>query len=654
MVIKGNFFFHIFVNLSILGILSGCTEALVTVQALTSPKTTSFKTSTAPTQVPENFPYLANLSLQNSTGAAVYSFDSNTCVGLTLNTSSGILKGVLDHKETESCTFAVKALVNGTEEFISDLVTLNFISPLAISLSSITEIVKAGDPAKTVQIEFSPAPPYASYLPYDLLTFGDNDLNLLSGFSSKGEISVQVGLQNQNINLAMPNSVSLPTTEHQSLYITAGTSTARPQIDLALYQNTPLAITDISQSAVGGVCAITSAGTLNCWGGATDGEFGTGMASENFQRPERIDASTNWEVISMKSQNTCGIRSGELFCWGDNNFGQVGTGSISSNVLFPYKVDSSVTWTYVSSGNSTCGIKSGELYCWGNNSFGNIGNGTTGGNVLSLTKIGALTTWQKVEVGSSHTCGIADGNLYCWGSNSDGKVGTGDVTPSYNIPQLISSGSWTTVTTGQDNTCGIKAGTLYCWGDNSLGQSIHLATIPTQVGTGTTWTSVHNEHTITCGINNGDLYCWGFGSGFSVGQIGIVDAGPGWTKFKTTPFAKGCGIKNSQAKCYPGNNGSGYEVLGNGNASGILTTPLKLGNSSWNKVSRGQSVNCGIQSGGLYCWGKANSYGQLGNGTTTIRENYPRKVGPFNDWTHVSVEQNFAAGIRSGELYWWG
>lgn len=619
------------------------------------PSPPSFNISAAPKEVPENFPYLADLSLQNTAGSVTYSLDSNTCENLTLNTSTGQVRGVLGHTNTQSCTYSVKANVDGIEDYLSDPITLNFIPSLSISFSTATEKLKIADIAKTVQIEFNPAPPFDSYLPFEIVSFSGRELNLIDGFADKGEIPIQGGNLEQALSLEVSSSTAiLPTAEYQSLYITAGSSISRPQLDLAILQNDSASIVDLSINRNGGACAVTSLGKLYCWGWSSGGALGSGSSVENLVRPQQVGTGTVWQMVDMNNGSSCGILNGELFCWGTNTSGQLGTGNTNSGFFSPSKVGTATNWTYVSINSTACGIRSGELYCWGNNQYGTVGAGSTGGNILPITKIGTLSNWQMIAIGESHTCGIEGGNLYCWGSNDTNKLGIGTNTGIFNTPQLVNSGGWTHVTTGTYHSCGIKEAKLFCWGNNAFGQSFVLGTTPTQVGSDTNWTWVSSSERTTCGIRSGSLYCWGTISFATIDGIQLIDNSVGWTKIKSMRDGYGCGLKNDYVFCFSDLGGFGTGALGNGKATGVQTTPLKLGSSSWSLISRGDRLNCGIQNGELYCWGTNNVRGQLGNGIVALAENLPRRIGSKNDWTHVSIEQNYAAGIRGGQLYWWG
>ena len=74
----------------------------------------------------------------------------------------------------------------------------------------------------------------------------------------------------------------------------------------------------------------------------------------------------------------------------------------------------------------------------------------------------------------------------------------------------------------------------------------------------------------------------------------------------------------------------------------------------WTHIAAGQQHSLGLNSDGeLYAWGD-NTYGQLGDGTTTTRL-APTRVGTTSDWTDVFAGDTHNLAINSrGELYAWG
>jgi hypothetical protein len=74
----------------------------------------------------------------------------------------------------------------------------------------------------------------------------------------------------------------------------------------------------------------------------------------------------------------------------------------------------------------------------------------------------------------------------------------------------------------------------------------------------------------------------------------------------------------------------------------------------WVQVSAGQYHTCAVDEGGdAYCWGR-NEYGQLGDGTTTMRV-LPRLVTGGHTWTSVTAGIFHTCGITTaGDGFCWG
>jgi alpha-tubulin suppressor-like RCC1 family protein len=79
------------------------------------------------------------------------------------------------------------------------------------------------------------------------------------------------------------------------------------------------------------------------------------------------------------------------------------------------------------------------------------------------------------------------------------------------------------------------------------------------------------------------------------------------------------------------------------------------GFTNWIQVSAGLSHSLGLRANGTaWGWG-LNTYGQLGDGTSTSRVSPVSVVGGFTDWTQVSAGFRHSVGVRANGTAWsWG
>ena len=177
-------------------------------------------------------------------------------------------------------------------------------------------------------------------------------------------------------------------------------------------------------------CALTSDGTLRCWGG-----------SRLLWGDLRV--GTFADVSVGPSTNACSVSTGGTGeCWG------YGSAEWPSDLAMLTRVS-------VGAGSACAVTTEGTVRCWGNNSA-----------ARPPSDLGKVTS---VSAGFNHTCAVtAGGTVRCWGNNTYGEV---EVPPDL--------GRVTRVSAGFSHTCAVTTeGTVRCWGDNSSGQ----AEVPPDLG----------------------------------------------------------------------------------------------------------------------------------------------------------------------------
>jgi alpha-tubulin suppressor-like RCC1 family protein len=379
-------------------------------------------------------------------------------------------------------------------------------------------------------------------------------------------------------------------------------------------------------------CALTPDGVAYCWGDNSYGQLGNGTTTYSTT-PVPVSGGYDWSAISAGATHTCGIVGITVYCWGNNSSGQLGNGTTTNSLTpVPATPSSRLVFYGVSAGGShTCGIVMPTFnvslanvgYCWGENSSGQLGNGTINNSLIPVAVSTTLVDgsnsaarggWNTLSAGYSHTCGNAviptaggtPGNypygnyVLCWGDNSAGELGNGTTSnsdlPSFVVGTNISTyAAYANPSAASSYSCTVGS----CWGSNSSGQ----------LGNGSMTNS--SFPVIITAPNNPQGYF-------------LISAGGDHACAVTFYVAPGTPGVGAEAFCW-GGNGSGQ--LGNGTMTNSATPVVVLGGLSFLAMSAGGSHTCGVTlvnspvpvpggSGAVYCWGD-NTYGQLGNGTTT-------------------------------------
>jgi alpha-tubulin suppressor-like RCC1 family protein len=333
------------------------------------------------------------------------------------------------------------------------------------------------------------------------------------------------------------------------------------------------------------------------------------------------------------------------FAWGSNNHGQLGTGSGDPVSAVPVEVVrdgllKGKTILALSTGylHSLALCSDGSLAAWGYNVYGQLGNGgkTTSAVPLAVDQSGALAgrTVVAVSAGPYHNLALcADGGIVAWGYNNYGQLGDGTTTNSP-VPVAVKRVG----ALAGKTAIAVAAGSYH---------SFALCSDGTVAGWG------YNDE--------GEL-----GNGGNTGSLQPVAAGGVLTGKRVSSIA--AGQYHAIALCTDGTVAAwGYNHRGQLGTGGTTASVVPVAITA-SGVLAGRVVKAVSASGShtlalcadgtVAAWG-LNSYGQLGDGTTTDRK-LPVVVDPSGILAGKTVTA-IAAGIEhslatcaDGTLAAWG
>jgi alpha-tubulin suppressor-like RCC1 family protein len=431
-------------------------------------------------------------------------------------------------------------------------------------------------------------------------------------------------------------------------------------------------------AGAGTTCAIAAGGAVRCWGSDRFGQLGDGAPAINEPMPVNVAGLAGGAVaIAVGGEHACAaLDTGEVRCWGSNAMGQIARPWVLASELVPVAVaglDQGVS--AVAAGNAhTWAVQGGAPFAWGHNYYGQLAFG----GQLTLNDHNAqpvpamVTTPPPIATfapGGGHTCGLTPtGGVVCWGANLSGQIGNGAVGDRAGVSNVVGLDTGiAAVESGDSHTCAMRAvGTVACWGSNGSLQSGNFdpATnqpTPNNIPGVTTAIALAAGLSHNCAVVTGDtVKCWGANEDGQLGDGMVTDRFSAVDVIGLTDVAGlalggrySCARTNAGGvKCWGANN---QGQLGDGTTMPRLQPVDVVGlTTGVDQLVAGAGHTCALVAGGaVQCWGM-NVFGQLGDGSTTQR-NQPVPVslpGPAAALAAGFVHT--CALLASGALYCWG
>jgi alpha-tubulin suppressor-like RCC1 family protein len=246
---------------------------------------------------------------------------------------------------------------------------------------------------------------------------------------------------------------------------------------------TPVGVSGLGSGAkavaAGGLhtCAVSSAGGVLCWGENSSGELGDGTTFASLVPVAVKGLSSGVSAVAVGFGHSCALTTGgTVKCWGLDKYGELGDGN-ASEVPVKTPVDVKDLLNVVSLASSslhTCALtKFGQVSCWGHNLDGELGNGTTFDSPVAQDVMGLPPGVTAIGVGTSHTCAVTmSGGVMCWGNNSFGQLGDSSTMTHHEPVDVVGlSSGVVAVALGFDHTCAVlTTGAVKCWGGNFYSQ----------------------------------------------------------------------------------------------------------------------------------------------------------------------------------------
>ncbi len=410
--------------------------------------------------------------------------------------------------------------------------------------------------------------------------------------------------------------------------------------------------------------ALKSDGSIWAWGFNYYGQLGDGTKTDRSS-PVQVAGLSGVVAVAAGRYYSLAVKSdGSVWAWGDNN-------SAALHVSSPVQVRGlyGVVVSLAAGQYHSLAVKSdGSVWAWGDNSYGELGDGTTT-NRYSSVQVPVFADVAAVAAGQNHSLAVkSDGSVWAWGDNTYGELGDGTTMNRSSPVQVPGFAGVVTVAAEAHHTLAVKSdGSVWAWGDNSYGELGDGTTMnrssPVQVSnlSGVVAVAAGYAHTLAV-KSDGSVWAWGSntmdqlgdGTMFHIqpsppGQVGQVSGLTGVVAV-AAGYAHSLALKSDGSVWAWGANSSGQ--LGDGSMiANSRSLPVRVpGLAGVVAVAAGYVHSLALKSdGSVWAWG-GNSYGELGDGTTTNRFSPVQVPG----LTGVAVVAGYLAIKPDGSVWAWG
>ena len=461
--------------------------------------------------------------------------------------------------------------------------------------------------------------------------------------------------------------------------------------------------------------ALKNDGTVWAWGSNSYGQLGDNTTTQRLtpvqvKGPGGTGYLTGISAISVGSTHSLALKNdGTVWGWGRNGAGQLGDNTTTQR-LTPVQVKGPGGTGYLTgisaiSAESTSSLalkNDGTVWGWGANGVGQLGDNTTTDRytpiqVLGPGGTGYLTDITVITVGWYHSLALKDdGTVWTWGINTYGQLGD-NTTNQRLTPVQVLGPEGVGFLVGVDAISGSEYysmalkddGSVWSWGNNVYGNlgdnTTTQRSTPVQVlgpgGTGylTGITEIGNGESHSLALkNDGTVWAWGSGSYGKLGNnssstqrtpIQVLDSAAAGNINNITSVAAGrwysLALKNDSTVYAWGYNSSGQLGTGDTNSRSVPNSVLKSDVSSQlfsnaKVITGGDNQSLALKNDGtVWAWG-SNSYGQLGDNTTTqrltpVQVKGPGGVGYLTDITAITANSTHCMALKNDGTVWaWG